>query len=123
MATGDIAEFAIDDSGEVATLTLDMGSGPVSSRRLPDYAPTPRDLAAYEGEYFSQELQVLYRIGLVEGELTLRIRAEDKGALDPLQPDLMLSELGTLRFQRSGGAISGFRLDAGRVRDVAFSKQ
>jgi hypothetical protein len=36
----------------------------------------------------------------------------------------MLSELGTLRFHRdASGAISGFRLDAGRVRDVAFSRR
>jgi len=124
MATGDLAEFTFDDQGEVTTLTLEMGGRQISAPRLPDYAPSERELAAYEGEYFSEELQVLYRIALLEGQLTLRVRAEDKGTLDPIQPDVLVSELGTLRFQRNArGAIAGFRLDAGRVRDVAFSKQ
>ncbi len=124
LATRDIAEFTIDDAGEVTTLTLEMGGRTISAPRLPDYAPSERELAAYEGEYFSEELQVTYRITLADGQLTVRVRAEDKGALDPFQPDVMLSELGTHRFQRDGrGAVSGFRLDAGRVRDVAFSKQ
>ena len=83
-----------------------------------------RDLAAYEGEYSSEELQVLYRIALLDGQLKLRVRAEDKGILDPFQADVMLSELGTLRFERDGrGEILGFRLDAGRVRDVVFTRQ
>ena len=124
LATGDIAEFAIDDAGEVTSLTLNVGGGAVTAPRLPEYEPSERELAEYEGEYFSEELQVLYRVALAVGQLTVRVRAEDKGALDPFQPDVMLSELGTLRFQRDArGAISGFRLDAGRVRDVAFSKQ
>jgi CubicO group peptidase (beta-lactamase class C family) len=124
MATGDIAEFSIDDAGEVTTLTLEMGGRSISAQRLPEYAPTGRELAVYAGEYFSDELQVLYRITLIDDQLTVRVRAEDEGALDPLQPDAMLSELGTLRFQRDGsGSVSGFRLDAGRVRDVAFIKQ
>jgi CubicO group peptidase (beta-lactamase class C family) len=123
MATGDIAEFSIDDAGEATALTLEMGGRRVIAPRLPEYEPSARELAPYEGEYFSEELQVVYRISLVDGRLTLRVRAEDKGALDPLKPDVMLSELGTLRFQRNRGAITGFRLDAGRVRDVAFSKQ
>ena len=124
MATGDLAEFTVDAQGEVSTLTLEMGGRRISAPRLPDYAPSERDLAAYEGEYFSEELQVLYRMSLNDGQLAVRVRAEDKGALDPFQPDVMLSGLGTFRFERdSRGAVSGFRLDAGRVRDVAFSKQ
>jgi CubicO group peptidase (beta-lactamase class C family) len=124
MATGDIAEFSIDDAGEVTTLTLEMGGRSISAQRLPEYAPTGLELAVYAGEYFSDELQVLYRITLVDDQLTVRVRAEEKGALDPLQPDVMLSELGTLRFRRDGsGSVSGFRLDAGRVRDVAFIKR
>jgi CubicO group peptidase (beta-lactamase class C family) len=124
MATGGIAEFTIDEAGEVTTLALDIDGRTVSAPRLPEYVPSARELAAYEGEYFSEELQVPYRIRLAEGRLTLRVRAEDKGSLEPLKPDVMLSGLGTLRFQRNAaGTITGFRLDAGRVRDVAFSRR
>jgi CubicO group peptidase (beta-lactamase class C family) len=91
-----------------------------------------RDAAAYTGRYYSPELDVEYRFDLVEEGLRVRggrdidaavyrIAADTLGSGAPagsgrFEPTLIF------RFQRSGGSVSGFELDAGRVAHVRFAR-
>lgn len=88
---------------------------------------TTEQLAAFAGNYWSDELQVAYKLAIENGSLVLHIRNWPGKPLRPVsQDDLEASSWYgiTLRGQRGAdGKISGFTLDAGRTKGVAFVKQ
>lgn len=96
------------------------GGEPQSFEKLALVTPTPAELAAYAGAYFSEELQTTYRLAVENGALTVHRRGGEPTALRPLVRD-EFSAGPTLRFVRdASGAVTGFLLDAGRVRNLRF---
>jgi CubicO group peptidase (beta-lactamase class C family) len=89
--------------------------------------PTPEPpaagaLRAYEGTYYSDELNATYRVSLSRDALTLT-RKLGSGALRPNGTDRFSVGSHTLVFQRGqGGAITGFTVEAGRVRNIRFQR-
>lgn len=86
---------------------------------------TPAQLDEYVGDYYSDELQALYRVALEGGRLFLRLANKDtEWSKEPLQPSLRdASGLGgfSLTFVRDGqGKISFFTMNAGRVKNIRF---
>lgn len=89
---------------------------------------TPAQLAEYVGDYYSDELQTLYRIALEDGKLFLRLADKDTElSKKPLQPSLRdaFSVRGlSLNFVRDGqGKISHLTVNAGRVKNIRFLKR
>jgi hypothetical protein len=89
---------------------------------------TPAQLAEYVGDYYSDELQALYRVALEDGKLFLRLaNKETELSKTPLQPSLKdaFSVRGfSLNFARDGqGKISHFSMDAGRVKNIRVLKR
>jgi hypothetical protein len=80
-------------------------------------------LAAYAGDFYSEELDVTYQLR-VEGD-TLRLFLGNwlDSPLVPSQPDVFRAGVLTFRFtgEAPKGA-SGFVLDAGRVRNLRFER-
>lgn len=87
--------------------------------------PSSEDLEAYAGTFFSEELDVAYTLDVEDGSLVFRIVRHEAHELEPLFDEIFSSdEYGTLEFQRGAdGAIEGFMLDAGRVRNLRFDRQ
>jgi CubicO group peptidase (beta-lactamase class C family) len=79
-------------------------------------------LEDYTGEYESDELLVTYRLLMEEGHLNLQIRKNPKRSLRVLEKDVLgVDGDGKMTFQRdASGEITGFVLDAGRVRNLRF---
>lgn len=98
------------------------GGDPQAFEKLALVTPTPEELAAYAGRYFSEELQATYTLAVENGALTLHRRGGDPTPLRPLVRD-EFSAGPTLRFERdASGAVTGFTLDAGRVRNLRFTR-
>lgn len=103
---------------------------------IPDYAPSAAELAAYAGEFASDELGVTFRLAMVDGKLKL-IAMEDVAGfkrtggiplneLRPVLPDEfeITGTPVTLRFQHGANhAVTGFALDAGRTRGMMFARR
>ncbi len=88
------------------------------------FAPTAGQLLAYEGEYFSDELGVVYRLVVEDGRLIARFRPAQRHALAPVFADGFEGEGNVFRFTRNGaGTVDGFRVYAGRVRHLRFVKR
>jgi CubicO group peptidase (beta-lactamase class C family) len=87
--------------------------------------PSPQELAAYAGTYFSDELGVSYALGVEDGSLVFRIVRHEAHELEPVFGEIFSnSDYGTFEFRRgSDGAVDGFVLDAGRVRNLEFFRQ
>ncbi len=87
-------------------------------------APLSKQLKGYTGDYESQELQVTFRLAVREGKLyfihksaplqPLRFMVKDQFAVENLQ----------IRFIRDEeGSVVGFKLDAGRVKNLHFDRR
>ncbi|HSC30012.1 MAG TPA: serine hydrolase domain-containing protein [Vicinamibacterales bacterium] len=104
------------------TITAPGGSGEVFVRAEP-FSPTAAQLAEFAGAYRSEEIEVVYRIALDEGALSLERLKSRPARLQPIVKDTFTSQPGTIRFLRNAsGVVTGFDLEAGRVRQVRFWK-
>lgn len=87
---------------------------------------SPTDLTAYAGEYWSDELQVTYKLAVGDGKLHLRAKNLPTGPLRPTvadEFDLAGSPI-VIHFTRGADQhITGFLLDAGRTRGMVFTRR
>jgi CubicO group peptidase (beta-lactamase class C family) len=91
--------------------------------RVAEFQPTPNELAAFAGSYVSQEIDPVYRIAVEGGSLVLKRLKSKPETLEPTITDTFWGLNGDLHFQRGpDGKISGFTLNAGRVKNFHFAK-
>jgi CubicO group peptidase (beta-lactamase class C family) len=88
-------------------------------------SPTAAQLMEYAGTYYSEELDTRYTLIVKDGKLVLRRKKFDDSALKPTFADSFTDpQTGDIKFIRdSGKRLSGFELNAGRVRHLQFSKE
>ena len=78
----------------------------------------------FTGSYYSGELDITYEVTIEQGDLVLRVGNDLDGQLRVSATDQMRRGGVTLRFERGGdGQITGFLLDAGRVKNLQFVKR
>ncbi len=81
-------------------------------------------MAQYQGAYYSRELDVVYELVPEEGELILRVAGRMGGRVTLRSEDVLRSSGLTFNlFRDTQGAITGFRLNAGRVRNLRFDRR
>jgi hypothetical protein len=91
--------------------------------RVDEAAPTPRELAAYVGTYWSEEVGAEYRIEVRDSTLVLRRRRSEPAVLRPTYADAF-SDRGVLyRFVRARGRVTEMLVDAGRIRNLRFVRR
>ena len=85
---------------------------------------SPEQLKEYEGEYFSEELQVTFRLGIKEDRLYFSHKNAPRGFLNPtLQDKFTLRNLKVHFIRNEEGGIAAFTLDAGRVKNLRFVRR
>lgn len=91
--------------------------------------PTAAELAAYAGTYVSDELQTTYTLRVDGGRLLLQRRIGEPVALRPTVRDAFLTtggglgSVGLVFHRDSSGAVTGFSIQAGRVRNIGFIRR
>ena len=83
---------------------------------------SPRAAAAFEGVFYSDELDARYRVIADGAELRLAVGNWLDGPLARIGEDVFRRGGLTLRFEREAGRVDGFLLDAGRVRGIRFRR-
>jgi hypothetical protein len=90
-------------------------------------APTlgSAELAAYAGDYYSEEVDATYHVAVDKGALVLSARHVPVQTLTATGPDTFRAGGGlTLHFERGAGQTpSAFTVEAGRVRNIRFAKR
>ncbi len=85
------------------------------------WTPTAADIAEMAGSYTSNELDTAWRLAVEDGHLVVRHRGIPGKPLQPTVADTFTLEGMSLHLSRdAAGKVSGFTLDEGRVRGVAF---
>jgi CubicO group peptidase (beta-lactamase class C family) len=80
------------------------------------------ELAAYAGDYYSDEVDATYHVAVEGSGLVFSARHIPRQTLSPVGPDAFRSRAGlTLHFERPmAGPSSAFMIEAGRVRNIRF---
>jgi hypothetical protein len=84
---------------------------------------TGLDLSRYAGQYYSEELDTTYTLRVRDGRLMLIRKGEAPEAMTPASPGVFLLQSGvTVEFDGADARASGFRVHAGRVRNLEFGR-
>ena len=128
--SGDRMRTASDQNVAVfddAASTFDLI--PPTGRRLHFERGTPASatrelLAAYAGEYVSDELAgAVYVVTAGDSTLTLRTGTSNGISARLVFADTFVGDGDTMQFTRSGGQITGFDVSNGRIRHVKFVRR
>ena len=120
--------FHRDSDGEIEGATLNQNGQQQHATLLEEYEtwePTVEDLAAFEGRYFSEEIETFYTMVLEGEKLVMHQRRIGSSDLIPGNEDVfggLGGEL-TMSFERDrNNQVIGFYLSNGRTRDVRFDR-
>ncbi len=91
--------------------------------RVEEATPTRRDLAAYAGTYWSEEVGAEYRLEVKDSTLVLRRRRSDPTVLRPTYVDAFAAGGVLYRFTRVRGRVTEMLVDAGRIRNLRFVRR
>jgi len=114
-------EFVRQKSGAVTNLVYRGINAPKLD--LPKIAPA--DLAAYAGDYWSEELRVARRIEIHDGKLATRDRSGQWLHFVPTGVDRFDADFGrwALQFTRDGSsAVAEMKISGGRVRHLRYTR-
>ena len=117
-------EFFPADGGAIGAKLTVEGNQETQLNKIPSIAPlTSEQLKVYAGSYYNNELPVTYILVVEEGKLIFKHRNAPEEPLKLIDKDKFLSGYGKVEFIRGKRKkITGFYLDAGRVR-IQFTKK
>ncbi len=120
-------EVGFEGSRREGSLVLRVeaaGQEPAAYEAVELASPTRAELRAYAGEYYSDELQVTYKLVLEEGRLFFRHRNAPENALEPTLSNQFRVRGLNIEFVRDkGNAVSGFVINTGRVKNIRFGRK
>jgi CubicO group peptidase (beta-lactamase class C family) len=118
-----LISFEGDSAGAPNRLVVRSATSATIFTRVP-LASTAMKLADYLGSYHSPEVDVTWQVRPDSGGLVAMRDGRRVGKLDPVSRDLFLEDGSTVQFTRDrAGRVTGFVLEAGRVRHLRFDRQ
>lgn len=116
-----VADIYLKKAFKEAPKVAEKKRGYKQSDQLTDrYHPSEKDLQVYVGTFYSKELDIKYQLKLSGNQLYLQVKNLEAIPLKAVRKGVFEnSHFGTLRFNTE---INGFRLDAGRVKNLKFVK-
>lgn len=112
-----------DPAGRVVFIKVDTLGETSRFEKVEAAHPTADDLAAYVGEYVSDEAEVALRVAVEGGKLVIRRRPDTTITLTPNHADGFSGSIGQVRFLRDGkGAVNQLSISQDRVWDLRLSR-
>jgi len=100
------------------------GEKPDTLHGIEVISPATDQWGLYTGDYYSDELQVAYRLVLEDGKLHIRHKRLHLDVLRPAKKDIF--RVGSMRLcfiRNEMKYITGFMLNAGRVKNIRFARK
>jgi hypothetical protein len=106
-------------------LEVSFGGGkPDTFEAVTAFNPTAAELVEYGGGYVSEEIDPIYRIAVLDGNLSLTRLKHKPSSLKPAMRDVFTGDIGTVQFTRDANQhISGFILNSGRIQNFRFTRK
>jgi len=122
-AGGALISVERDAKQAVRSLRVVSGGETISFDRVEAAHPTAADLAAYAGEYTSDEAELTLRVAVEDNKLVIHRRPDSTFVLTPTYADAFTSDLGGIRFIRAArGAVTEMSVTEDRVWDLRFAR-
>lgn len=117
--------FEKQDQNESMLIHVTMeGEKPVTFEAIQLVSPTSAQLVEYVGDYYSDELQFIYKLVLDDDKLFFRYKNAPKNHLSPTLNDMFRVRGDTIHFIRDDqNEISAFSLSSERARNIYFVKK
>ena len=116
-----MAVLRLDGSNVRGLTQLPRSTRDLYFRREVPYRPDRTALAAFVGNYSSEELDVTYHVVVGDSGLVFRARRMDEAKIEPAWADAFTMNFDTtVEFTRTGKRVDGFTIADGRVRGVQF---
>ncbi len=117
----------LDEDGRATALTLHQGGTDQRASRLDDdeesWEPTEAELRAFEGRYFSEEIETYYTIALEDDFLVLKHARRADATLRAGERDAFSGGNLQISFERDRhGRVIGLYMGNVRTRDVRFER-
>ncbi len=114
--------FSDLEKDKIQTLTVLQNGNKTVTKRKKIFDSSGIDFQVYTGTYYSEELDINYKILLEEKTIKLQVGNNPAMKCTITELDQFSSPFGMIRFQKDNGNISGFELDSGRVKNLKFKK-
>jgi CubicO group peptidase (beta-lactamase class C family) len=118
--------FHLNNIGQVTHLTLTENGREARGEKISSISITSEQKEELRGDYYSSELDTIYRIDVLDGQLTARHIKHDDIPLQVITPDYYSGSPWFFRIVhiiRDGdNSIVGFQLTGSRVRNLRFQK-
>lgn len=122
--TGLKLSFSKDEKSGVFRILVRAGGTEYAGEKLTIKSPSVEQLKEYAGTYSSVELDATYALFLEGGKLMVRVKKNPPSILEMTDKDAFSASEFKLAFNRNPSRqISGFTLDAGRVKNLVFEKK
>jgi len=99
----------------------------ITAPRVAPFHPSPAELAAFAGEYYSPEAATTYTLRVREGKLVAEHPRNEPITLTPALPNTFRGNawfFGEVHFEKnSAGAVTGLTVSGSRVRHLRFEKK
>lgn len=115
--------FSDLQEGQTQSIKIIQNGEATVCKRKNEVDKTLIKTADYIGDYYSKELDVTYRVFKKGEGLLVSIKDNEPMELELYDMDQYTSMVGLFRFQRAGEKLTGFQLDAGRVKNLKFVKR
>jgi CubicO group peptidase (beta-lactamase class C family) len=116
--------FERDAAGRALEVSARQGSTVIGGKRLDAYDPTQTELAGYTGDYYSDELDAVWRIAGGDGTLVLQVGFGPKFELQFTGKDAFAANQFSGTFERDAtGDVNAVVIDAGRVKNLRAVKK
>lgn len=116
--------FHMKEDATADSLTLHQNGNHIA--RKIEFVLEPDHMTEYAGRYYSEEIETLYTVVLIDGNLYLRnYQLADDLLLSAASEDMFGSgfPLTSVHFTRNeNGEVTGFKASSGRTRDILFER-
>jgi len=121
--TGARLDFDRDAKNAIRGVRVASGGEVFAYDRVEPAHPSAADLAAFAGEYTSDEAELTLRVAAEDGKLVIHRRPNTTIALTPTYTDAFEGEIGGVRFVRGAkGIVTEMSVSVDRVWDLRFPK-
>ena len=116
--------FSNGDGDGTQGLTVYMGGDEIPGKRIEPYQAAARTLEEYIGNYYSDELDMIWRMGVQDRGLVMHVGLNSKFELQFIAEDTFISDDFLGVFQRGADhSVNGLVLNASRVKNLRAIRQ
>jgi hypothetical protein len=95
----------------------------IEAKKVQPFTADPKIFQDYAGQYYSEELSTVYKLRVKDGKLMMEHMRNGEHEVRAIGKDEFFSNgAGELQFQRNGKKVTGFKLSAGRIKNLSFVK-